>query len=154
MTSLHYKDVIMSAMASQSPALRLFNQLFIQAQIRFRHRSKKTSKLRVTGFCEGNSPVTGEFPAQRASNAENVSIWWRYHDQGTAHLGLMTLYAWGNCAIIFTKSVTPVRGGCDFKCVHFLPNLGFDIVSIQVNVTMEWTPDLLDGTSSLVQVMA
>ena len=28
---------------------------------------------------EGNSPVTGEFPAQRASNAENVSIWWRHH---------------------------------------------------------------------------
>ena len=26
--------------------------------------------LRVTGLCEGNSPVTGEFPAQRASNAE------------------------------------------------------------------------------------
>ena len=31
----------------------------------FRRRSKKTSKLRVTGLCE--------FPAQRASNAENVS---------------------------------------------------------------------------------
>ena len=45
----------------------------------FRHRWKKTSKLRVTGLCEGNSPGTGEFPAQRASNAENVSIWWRYH---------------------------------------------------------------------------
>ena len=45
----------------------------------FRRRSKKTSKLRVTGLCAGNSPVTGEFPAQRASNAENVSIWWRYH---------------------------------------------------------------------------
>ena len=41
--------------------------------------SKKTSKLRVTGLYEGNSPVTGEFHAQRASNAENVSIWWRYH---------------------------------------------------------------------------
>ena len=40
----------------------------------FRRRSKKTSKLRVTGLCVGNSPVTGEFPAQRASNAENVSI--------------------------------------------------------------------------------
>ena len=37
-------------------------------------RSTKTSKLRVTGPCEGNSPGTGEFPAQRASNAENVSI--------------------------------------------------------------------------------
>ena len=45
----------------------------------FRRRSKKTSKLRVTGLCVGNSPGTGEFPAQMASNAENVSIWWRHH---------------------------------------------------------------------------
>ena len=45
----------------------------------FGRRSKQTSKLRVTGLCEGNSPVTGEFPTQRASNAENVSIWWRHH---------------------------------------------------------------------------
>ena len=28
----------------------------------FRRRSKKTPKLRVTGLCAGNSPVTGEFP--------------------------------------------------------------------------------------------
>ena len=46
----------------------------------FRHRSKKTSKLRVTGLCAGNSPEAGEFPAQMASNAENVSISWRLHD--------------------------------------------------------------------------
>ena len=46
----------------------------------FRCRSKKTSKLRVTGLCAGNSPWAGEFPAQMASNAENVSIWWRHHD--------------------------------------------------------------------------
>ena len=45
----------------------------------FRRRSKKILKLHVTGLCEGNSPVTGEFPAQRASEAENVSIWWRHH---------------------------------------------------------------------------
>ena len=45
--------------------------------------SKKTSKHRVTGLCEGNSPVTGEFPAQRASNAKNVFIWWRHHATGT-----------------------------------------------------------------------
>ena len=42
-------------------------------------RSKKTSKLRVTGFCVGNSPVTSEFPAQMASNADYVSISWRHH---------------------------------------------------------------------------
>ena len=45
----------------------------------FRQRSKKISKLRVTGLCEGNSPGTGEFHAQKASNAENVTIWWRHH---------------------------------------------------------------------------
>ena len=50
-----------------------FTQAFIQAQI------KKTSKLRVTGLCDGNSPVTSEFSAQRARNAENVFIWWRHN---------------------------------------------------------------------------
>ena len=43
----------------------------------FRCRSNKTSKTRVTGLREGNSSVTGEFITQRASNEENVSIWWR-----------------------------------------------------------------------------
>ena len=46
----------------------------------FRRRSKEISKLRVTGLYAGNLPVTGEFPAQRASDAENVSIWWRHHE--------------------------------------------------------------------------
>ena len=62
----------------------------------FRRRSKKTSKLRVTGLCEGNSPVTGEFPAQRASNAENVSIWWRHHGVGSKS-------AWQHQAITCTN---------------------------------------------------
>ena len=48
----------------------------------FGHRSKKTSKPRVTGLCARNSPGTGEFSAQMASNAENVSYtstvyWWK-----------------------------------------------------------------------------
>ena len=42
----HYNDVIMTTMASQITNL---NRLF-------RRRSKKTSKLRVTGLCVGNSP--------------------------------------------------------------------------------------------------
>ena len=44
-----------------------------------KRRSKETSKFPVTGLCAGNSPVTGEFPAQRATNAENSSMWWRLH---------------------------------------------------------------------------
>ena len=58
--------------SNHQPHDSLFNRLF-------RRRSEKTPKLRVTGLCGGKSPVTGEFPAQRASNAENVSIWWRHH---------------------------------------------------------------------------
>ena len=45
----------------------------------FRRRSKKTSKLCVANLCVENSSVTGEFPAQRASNARNLFIWWRHH---------------------------------------------------------------------------
>ena len=47
---LHYSDVIISVMAHDC----LLNRLF-------RCRSKRTSKLRVTGLCAGKSPVTGEF---------------------------------------------------------------------------------------------
>ena len=50
----------------------------------FRRRSKKTSMLRITGLCVGNSPGTGEFPTQMASYAENVSIWWRHHENFVA----------------------------------------------------------------------
>ena len=46
----------------------------------FRRRSKKASKLCVTGLCARNSPGTGEFPAQMASNAGNIFIWWRHHE--------------------------------------------------------------------------
>ena len=58
----------------KSPASRVFTQTLVQAQI------KEKSKLGVTGLCEANSPGAGEFPAQRASNAENVPISWRHHD--------------------------------------------------------------------------
>ena len=70
----HYSDVIMRAMASQVTSLTI-----VYSTVYSGGRSKKTSKLRVTGLCEVNSPVTGEFTTQRASNAANVSIWWRHH---------------------------------------------------------------------------
>ena len=69
----HYSDVLMGAMVSQITSLAsVFSTVYSG-------KSKKTSKLRVTGLCARNSPVTGEFPAQMASNVENVSIWWRHH---------------------------------------------------------------------------
>ena len=61
------------SVSNHQPHNCLLNRLFSRG-------SKKTSKLRVTGLCAGNSPATGEFPAQMASNAENVSVWWRHHE--------------------------------------------------------------------------
>ena len=60
--SLQWRHNGCDSVSSHQPHDCLLNRLF-------RRRSKKTPKLRVTGLC-----------AQMASNAENVSIWWRHHD--------------------------------------------------------------------------
>ena len=73
---IHYNDVIMGVTASQITSLTVVYSTF------YSDASKKTSTICVTGLCAGNSPVTGEFPAPMASNAENVSIWWRHHVMG------------------------------------------------------------------------
>ena len=70
---LHWRHNGRDSVSNHQPQDCLLNRLFGR-------RSKKISKLRVTGHCAGNSAVTGEFPAQMASNAENVSFWWRHHD--------------------------------------------------------------------------
>ena len=72
LSSLQWRHNERDGVPNHQPHDCLLNRLF-------RHRWKKTSKLRVSGLCGGNSPVTGEFPAQRASNAENASIWWRHY---------------------------------------------------------------------------
>ena len=76
----------------------------------FRRRSKKISKLRVTGLCDGNSPGTGEFPAQMASNAENISIWWRYHECKFKHSHASQWYNIA-CGI---DSLRHVKYQCDY----------------------------------------
>ena len=73
-SALQWRNNEHDSVSNHQPHDCLLNRLF-------RRRSKKTSKLRVTGLCEGNSPVTDDFPTQRVSNAENVSIWWRHHVQ-------------------------------------------------------------------------
>ena len=70
--SLQWRHDGRDSVSNHQPHDCLLNRLI-------KRTSNKTSKLRVTGLCAGNSPGTGEFPAQMASNAENVSIWWRHH---------------------------------------------------------------------------
>ena len=72
-TPLRWRHNGRDSVSNHQPYDCLLNRLF-------RRRSMKISKLYVTGLCAGNSPETGEFLEQMASNAENVSIWWRHHD--------------------------------------------------------------------------
>ena len=61
----------MGAIASQITSLTIVYSTVYSGADQRKHQS--------TSLCEENSPGTGEFPAQMASNAENVSIWWRHH---------------------------------------------------------------------------
>ena len=78
---IHHDDVTMGAMASQITSHTIVHSIYYS-----RRRSKKTSKPRVNGLYEDNSPVTDEFPTQRSINAENVSMWWRQNVQSFLHL--------------------------------------------------------------------
>ena len=72
--NVHHNDVIMGVIPTQITSITIvYSTGYSDTDL------KKTSQLRVTGLCAGNSPGTGEFPAQMASNTENVSIWWRHH---------------------------------------------------------------------------
>ena len=69
----HHGDVILGERASQITSLTI-----VYSTVNSDADQRKHKKLGVTGLCAGNSPGTGDFPAQMASNAENVSIWWRH----------------------------------------------------------------------------
>ena len=97
-TSLLWRHNGHDSVSNHQPHTCLLNRLF-------RRRSKKTSTLRVTGLCAGTSPGTGEFPAQMASNAENVSIWWRHHAKITFSITVIA-YEGTSCA---TYNITPLQ---------------------------------------------
>ena len=64
--------VTMGAMASQITSLAIVHSIDYSGAHRRIHQSSASLAFM-------NSPVTGEFSAQMASKAGNVSIWWRHH---------------------------------------------------------------------------
>ena len=64
----HYGDVIMDAIASQITSLTIVYSIVYSDADQRKHQSSASLAF-----------VPGEFPAQMASYAENVSIWWRHH---------------------------------------------------------------------------
>ena len=94
----HYNDVIMNAMASQITSLTI-----VYSFVSSRRRSKKISKLLVTGLCEGNSSVTGEL----TSNAEKC-LYARvlaYTERGPLFLMKHFHYIWATAYMIYMYNV-------------------------------------------------
>ena len=115
--SLQWRHNGCDGVSNNQPHDCLLNRLF-------RRRSNKTSKLCGTVLRAGNSPVTGEFPAQMASNAENVPIWWRHHDS----VKQKVLGAYLNSdldSVIHRVQLTMSRVGCPYfqDCLHIGPLL-------------------------------
>ena len=73
---IHFSDVIMSAMASQITGGSIACSIVVSGADQ---RTQQTPRY-FLALCAGNSPVTGEFPTQKAGKTENVSIWWRHLD--------------------------------------------------------------------------
>ena len=63
----HYDDVIMGTSASQITSFAIVYSIVYSRADQRKHQTPR------------HWPLCGEFPAQMASNAENVSIWWRHH---------------------------------------------------------------------------
>ena len=72
-TSLQWRHNVRGGVSNHQPHDCIYSTVYSGADQR-KHQSSAS-----LAFVWVNSPMTGEFPAQRASNAENVSIWWRHH---------------------------------------------------------------------------
>ena len=85
----------------KSPASRLFTQPCIQAHIKENIKAPRHWPL-----C-GEFTGTGEFPAQMASYAENVSIWWRHHASTnyTTEWGMLFASATTGCPQNFQEHI-------------------------------------------------
>ena len=67
----HYSDVIMSVMASQTTGVSIVYSAVYSGTDQRKHQSSASLAF-VRGIHRWH-----EFPTQRASNVENVPIWWR-----------------------------------------------------------------------------
>ena len=69
----------MSTIASQITSLTIVYSTIYSGADQSKHQSSASLAF-VWEFIG-----TGEFPAQMASKAESVSLWWRHHDAGQGH---------------------------------------------------------------------
>ena len=116
--SLRWRHNGSDSVSNHQPHYCLLNRLF-----RRRSKWKKTSKLRVTGLCVGNSPGTGEFPAKNGQlrgkcfHLMTSPCWGRYK---------MAAIYWSHFQINF------------FLCKAFCPIFTDFFSIVQLTINQHW----------------
>ena len=126
----HYTDVIISAKTSQITGVSMVCSAVCSGADQRKHQSSAT-----LAFVRG---IHRWFPSQRASNAENVFIWWRHHARNTSPQRLKygkylqvrrTSYFWAlrsvqtvTCVLFQTKLYWIITYSVDFKAPQELYN--------------------------------
>ena len=141
-TTLHWRHNDHDGLSNPKPASRLFTQPFIQTQIK-----ENTKAPRHWPLC-GEFTGTGEFPAQMASYAENVSIWWRHHDNSRVD-GIVTWMIWkgpvmqSSAHLLWLNSLRPRQNGRHFADDPFKRTFLNETLTISIEISLnffsEWS---------------
>ena len=100
---VHYIDVIMTTMASQITSLAVvYSTVYSDADQR---KCQSSASLAFVWGIHRDRWI----PAQRASHAENVSIWWRHHDVPTSDTLFLTTVASRNNAVQYSTMFHKTR---------------------------------------------
>ena len=99
----HYNDIIMSAMASQITRLMIVYSNVYSGGDQRKHQSSASLAF-VRGI---------QFPTQRASNVENISIWWRHHD--------ICIFPWHD-ALWPSFKFHAIQGNCAYRAILYMYN--------------------------------
>ena len=140
----------MGTMTSQITSLTIAYSTVIQAQIK-----ENINAARHWPWC-GESTGTGEFPAQMASNAENVSIWWRHHAVDYRILNLLWHKPHVSTSVIpLINSSPPGQNGHNFADDIFRCVLLNENVWISITFPLNSVPKgSINNIPALVQIMA
>ena len=91
---LHCSDVTMSAMVSQITGVSIVCSTVCSGADQRKHQSSA-----LVAFV--NPPLTDGVPSQRASNAKNVSIWWRHH----VNIAIFSIQFGNECQTTYSSDV-------------------------------------------------
>ena len=154
----------MGAIASQTTSLTIVYSTVYSEADQKRHQSSAS-----LAFLWGIH--RGEFPAQMASNAENVSIWWRHHAYMTSQVCTTILHIciWNRLVLIAVKFliVSLLFGSaeldlelfqiffitmkfiCIAKCLYVLPFICKSLLTLFVYVPATLNSDVIVHNSCM-----